>query len=217
MIIIPLVAANGMQSSITIPAFQIYTLNNVKTGNKMAVTSVGAIYATQSKLLQRIYVPHASDAEIDQQYVGPGESMVYVPANLYLQGGQDAVQTFVGAPTFSGRCAVVDKSTNVVIDHIIADPAIYTHPNGHRVIPHDRTVTGDTWNGNNFIRKFAEISLLTNQYTNISMQNIDTAAPSTKGNILLSNPPNNAVIGLTSILSAAKVNAISSAISLSIT
>jgi hypothetical protein len=35
----------------------------------MPITSVGAIYATRSKLLRRIYIPHADDAEIQAQYV----------------------------------------------------------------------------------------------------------------------------------------------------
>ena len=73
----------------------------------MPITSVGAIYATASKLLQRVYIPHANDSEINQQHVGAGETLTTVPLATYRQGGPGAVQALIGTPTFSGRCVVV--------------------------------------------------------------------------------------------------------------
>lgn len=49
----------------------------------MARTLVGAIYATKSKLLQRVDIPHGDDSEIDQQRVGPGETLVKIPLDVY--------------------------------------------------------------------------------------------------------------------------------------
>lgn len=145
------------------------------TPARAGVSSVGAIYATASKLLQRIYIPSVSDAEIAQQFVAAGETLLNVPLATYQQGGIAAVQALVGTPTFSGRCAVVD-GTNKVIDHIIADPLLYTDPRG-QVIPHDHTIIGDAWNGSAFTRLFVELDHTTGLVVKSAVQPINTAAP----------------------------------------
>jgi hypothetical protein len=158
----------------------------------MALTSVGAFYASQSLLLQRIYIPDADDSEINLQPLFPGETVLLVPIETYRTGGPAAIQALVGKPhvtgnglsNASGRCAVVDKASGLVVDNIIADPALYADPSGGLVIPHDQTCVGDAWTGATFTRQFAEISLATSKYVNITTQNIDTAAPQTAGNIL---------------------------------
>jgi hypothetical protein len=154
----------------------------------MPVTQVGAIYATGSKLLQRVYIPHADDSEIAQQHVGASETLLNVPIATYRTGGSAAVQALIGTPTFSGRCAVVDKNTNLVVDLLVADPAIYTDVRGP-VVAHDHAMHGDTWTGIVFTRRYVEInpqapSALT-AIVAVSVQNIDTAAPATSGNILM--------------------------------
>ena len=111
------------------------------------VRHVGAIYATGSKLLQRIYVPDYDDGEIAQQYVGPGKSLMLVPIETFRSGNHTAIQALFGAPAHSGRCAPVRKSTMTVIDLIIADPALYHHPDGHLTIQHDLVDIGDLWDG----------------------------------------------------------------------
>lgn len=108
----------------------------------MAVTYVGAIYATASLLLQRVYIPHADDGEIGQQHVGRGETIIIVPIEAYRHGGAAALQALIGEPKHDGRCAVVDH-TGTVVDVIIADPDIYSHPDGHRVIVHAQARVGD--------------------------------------------------------------------------
>jgi hypothetical protein len=123
----------------------------------MPVTQVGAIYATVSKLLQRVYIPHADDSEIDQQHVGASESLLKVPIATYKTGGPPAVQAAVGTPTFSGACAVVDN-TNTVISTIIADPTIYADPGGNTVMASDLAQVGDTWNGTQFMRRYVEVN-----------------------------------------------------------
>jgi hypothetical protein len=123
----------------------------------MPVTQVGAIYSTASKLLQRVYIPHADDSEIAQQHVAPGETLLNVPIATYQTGGPSAVQSAIGTPTFSGLCAVVDN-TNTVISVIIADPALYTDPAGNLVIPSDLARVGDTWTGTQFMRRYVEIN-----------------------------------------------------------
>ena len=55
------------------------------------VRHVGAIYATGSKLLQRIYVPDYDDGEIAQQYVGPGELLMLVPIETFRSGNHTAI------------------------------------------------------------------------------------------------------------------------------
>ena len=106
----------------------------------MAVTQVGAIYGTVSKLLQRVYVPHADDSEIARQHVEPTETLLHVPLEVYRSGGQHAVQQMIGTPTHDGHCEVIHKDTGEVIDriiwdHTIWDPALYKHPEGHRIVP----------------------------------------------------------------------------------
>jgi hypothetical protein len=99
----------------------------------MPVTKVGAIYATNSKLLQRIYIPHADDSEIAQQYVHPSESLIAIAIDVYRTGGAVAIQSIIGAPAHNGMCLVIHRDTGEVIDRIIADPEIYRHPEGHRI------------------------------------------------------------------------------------
>ena len=155
----------------------------------MSVTQVGAIYATGSRLLQRVYIPHADDSEIAQQHVTAGETLTSVPIATYRTGGAPAVQASIGAPTFSGRCAVVDKNSNLVTAVIIADPALYSDPGGSLVIIHDLAIPGDLWTGAIFTRRYVEINphaataLLS--IVAVSVQNITTAVPGTVGNILM--------------------------------
>jgi hypothetical protein len=157
----------------------------------MAVTSVGAIYATVSLLLQRVYIPSADDSEISAQHIGAGETLALVPIATWQSGGPQAVQAAIGIPTFSGRCALVAAGT--VVDHIIADPAFYSDPSGRLVIAHDTTCVGDTWTGTIFTRSFAEFVPATGIVVVISTQNIDTAVPQTPGNLLSSLPPGSSV------------------------
>jgi hypothetical protein len=166
---------------------------------------VGAIYATQSLLLQRIYVPTNSDSEIAQQYVAPGESIISVPLATFQQGGAAAIQALIGIPTFSGRCAVVNSS-NVVIDHVIADPALYTDPRG-QVIPSDQSMVGDTWNGTVFTRPYIELDHTTGLVVAISVQPILTAAPAVNAlnYLVIGYVAPNAVIGGTLPIISAKI------------
>ena len=112
------------------------------------------IYATGSKLLQRIYLPHASDDEIDRQHVGAGETLVRVPMEIFRRG-QDAIQAFIGTPAHSGVCCVVHKETKRVIDRIIADPELYQHPDGHHIIQSDGGDHGQIWTGERFVDEAA--------------------------------------------------------------
>jgi hypothetical protein len=159
----------------------------------MPVTQVGAIYATGSLLLQRIYIPDSNDSEIDQQHVGVGETLVKVPIATLHSGGHPAVQSAIGTPTFSGRCAVVDQNSNLVVDLIIADPVLYSDPRGP-VIAHDHVAHGDLWTGvgANFTRRYVEINpnaaIALAAIVAVSVQNIDTAAPTTAGNVLMNSP-----------------------------
>jgi hypothetical protein len=163
----------------------------------MAVTQIGAIYATGSKLLQRVYVPSVNDSEIDAQHIGAGETLTHVPLATYQAGGSVAVQAALGAPSISGRCAVVDN-TNMVVDHIIADLAVFgaTDPQGRLLVASDRSAVGDAWNGTNFMRRYVEINphapTALSSIVAVSIQNIDTAAPATAGNILMASGTLNA-------------------------
>jgi hypothetical protein len=167
----------------------------------MAFASVGAIYATVSKLLQRIYIPHADDSEIVQQPIRSGETLLYIPIATFQSGGAQAIQAIIGIPTFSGRCAVVD-GTNTVIALIIADPAINIDPRGQS-IAHDLANMGDTWNGTHFTRLLAEASFATGKIISISPQNIDAMTVATTGNYLCPVGPT-VLLGQT-VLPAAKV------------
>jgi hypothetical protein len=103
----------------------------------MAVTKVGAIYATQTKLLQRVFIPHGDDREIDEQHVHPKESVLFVPIEVYQTGGAQAVQALIGNPTTDGHCALHHRDTGEIIDNIIWDVTVHghVHPDGHRVVP----------------------------------------------------------------------------------
>jgi hypothetical protein len=100
----------------------------------MPVTHIGAIYATKSKLLQRVYIPHDDDSEIEQQHRHPGETLLRVPIETYRNGGAPAVQALIGTPAHNGLCQVIHKGTGQILDRIIADPDIYRHPDGHRIV-----------------------------------------------------------------------------------
>jgi hypothetical protein len=151
------------------------------------VTQVGAIYATGSKLLQRIYIPSASNAEIAQQFVATGESLLIVPITTFRTGGVAAVQAAVGTPTFSGRSVVIDQ-TNTVTATIIADPALYSDPRGV-VTPHDLAQVGDTWTGTKFVRRYVEINPhapnATSAIVTVSIQSIANPTPVTPGDIMM--------------------------------
>lgn len=151
----------------------------------MSITNVGAIYATVSKLLQRVYVPSLSDAEISQQYVADGETLQNVSLAVFQKGGLVAVQAAIGVPSISGRCAIID-GTNVCIDVIIADPAIYADPNGNQLILSDLAAVGDTWvaAASQFQRRYAEYDTSTRVVNNISMQNIANPVVKTVGDAL---------------------------------
>jgi len=95
-------------------------------------TKVGAIYATRSKLLQRVYIPD-NDSEIAQQHLHPGETLLEVEIEVYRKGGAEAVQALIGAPSHNGVCRVLHKETGELLDRIMADPDVYRHPDGHRV------------------------------------------------------------------------------------
>jgi len=97
-----------------------------------AVTAIGAIYATKSKLLLRMHIPDHDD-ELDQVHIGPGESMMRVPIEVFRSGNHLVVQDFIGKPTISGVCEVIHKETGDVINRIIADPELYSDPDGHFV------------------------------------------------------------------------------------
>jgi hypothetical protein len=141
----------------------------------MPVTQVGVIFATVSRLLQRVYIPSIDDSEIAQQFMAAGESLLRVPLTTYQAGGVAAMQASVGTPTFSGRCVVID-GTNKVIDAIIADPVLYTDPRG-QVIPHDHAMIGDAWNGTQFTRLFIELDHTTGLVVKAAVQPIDSVAP----------------------------------------
>jgi hypothetical protein len=158
----------------------------------MALTSVGAIYATGSLLLQRIYIPQLDDIEIDQQYVAAGETLVKLPLATFDEG-QAAVQAAIGTPSFSGRCAVVNSS-NVVIALIVADPAIYTDPNGNQVIAHDQANIGDTWNGSVFENTFLEVSPTTAKVVAVTTHNIMSPTPVTAGDLMVEYPGGTAAL-----------------------
>jgi hypothetical protein len=156
-----------------------------------AVTKVGVFYAIGTKLVQRIYIPTTNDSEIDQQFILPGEAVLKVPIDVYRNGGPAAVQTTVGAPTFSGRCAVVDKVTSKVTAVIIADPALYADLGGNQVIPNDNAIIGDLWTGSSFTRRYVEVNphapTALSAIVAVSVQDITTAAPATAGNILIAS------------------------------
>jgi hypothetical protein len=180
----------------------------------MPVTQVGAFYATGSKLLQRIYIPDHADSEIDQQFIAAGETLLKVPIATYQTGGHPAVQALIGAPTFSGRCALVHKTTSLVLDVIVADPVLYADPNGHHVIPHNQAMAADLWTGtgSQFTRRYVEINPLAptalTAIVAVSIQNIDTAAPATPGNILMASDTLNVGSALApSLLSKLKTDA----------
>jgi hypothetical protein len=157
-----------------------------------AITKVGVFYAIGTKLVQRIYIPTTNDSEIDQQFILPGEAVLKVPIETYRSGGPVAMQAVVGAPTFSGRCVVVDKITHQVTAVITADPVLFpADPSGNAVIASDNAIIGDTWDGTNFTRRYVEINphaaTALSAVVAVSMQNINTAAPATAGNILMAS------------------------------
>jgi hypothetical protein len=148
----------------------------------MALTSVGAIYATQSLLLQRTYIPHTDDSEINRQPIFAGETLLLVPLATYQQGGVSAVQALIGTPSITGNCVIVDPVSKLVVDRMIADVAIYnggsgTMPDGHLVVASDAAMVGDLWNGTIFTRAYLELDHTTGLVVATSTQNILTAAP----------------------------------------
>jgi len=175
----------------------------------MALTSVGAFYATVSKLLQRVYIPHGDDSEIAQQPITAGESLLLVPLATYQQGGAPAVQALIGTPSITGFCAIVDPNSRLVIDHFIADTAIYNGGSGKRpdgnLIAAEAigSMVGDTWDGTNFSRPYAEVSSSNGQVVSISTKTVPAVA-ATSGNYLVSHPPAGWAVNQT-VLPASKV------------
>jgi len=156
----------------------------------MALTSVGAFYATVSKLLQRVFIPSVDDSEIVAQPIAAGETLGIYPLSTFQAGGPPAIQALIGAPTFSGRCAVVD-GTNTVIDAIIADPVLYSDSRG-ACIASDKATTGDKWTGSYFTRIFAEYDS-TRNIVAVGPYKIENQVPVNAGNKLIAVPVGGAV------------------------
>jgi hypothetical protein len=149
----------------------------------MALTSVGAFYATQSLLLQRVYIPYADDSEIDSQPIQQGETLLKVAIATYQSGGAPAIQALIGTPTINGICAVVNGG--LVSAMIIADPALYSDPAGGEVISCPNGAIGDSYNGTIFTRLYAEVSYQTGAIVSTSLQNISAPTVATTGNYLI--------------------------------
>jgi hypothetical protein len=155
----------------------------------MAVLHVGAIYATKSLLLQRVYIPDHDVGEIFRQHVGPGESLMLVPINIYRIGGALAVQATIGVPAHSGRCAVVHSQTGEVVDMIIACPDVCQQLNGHSVIQTDIAVQGDMWDGKDFTRMHAHVDAKTGLIITMHRAPIGRALPAPAEHFLLEVAP----------------------------
>jgi hypothetical protein len=111
---------------------------------------VGAVYATRSKLLLRVYIPDHWLDDINDHPIAQGETLMRVPYDLHFHGGAKFLQSIIGIAAHSGRCALVHKDTKKVINVIVADPDLYHHPDGHLTIQDDYANIGHIWDGNKF-------------------------------------------------------------------
>ena len=66
------------------------------------VKHVAAIYATKSKHLLRIYVPHEEedeDVQFNRQHLRSGETLIRVPMEVFQSGNHTVIQDIIGNPS----------------------------------------------------------------------------------------------------------------------
>ena len=155
-------------------------------------TSVLMIYATRSRHLQRVYIPDDDSEDLSKIILLPGESAAIVPMSIYQTGGPAACQKLLGPhdESVAGVCAVVHKDTMAVVDRIIADVEVYhggsrKTPDGHHLVRSDAAKHGDSWDGEQFFRMYAEIHPETGEIAAIERKPIDDPRPTLDGHHLL--------------------------------
>jgi len=94
----------------------------------------GIVYASGSKMIRRIIVPERETALTDGTHrAGPGETMLIANGRADLESCAEHVRVATGVKPPRLRCAVLDQQNNVV-DTILADPALDTHPLGRLML-----------------------------------------------------------------------------------
>lgn len=91
----------------------------------MAATKVGIVYGTVSGIPRRVIKPD-SDAQLDNRFVGTGETLLIVTNAEYagMKSLADLVNQKTGLTPADPRCAVVDAISNKVTDIVLADPLV---------------------------------------------------------------------------------------------
>lgn len=127
----------------------------------MPATQFAVVYGTASKIIRRIIEPgqNPDDSHITlaQANLNASESLVALNLADFPNSRTRAdVQSKIGVPTSSGRCAIVPGVSaalavgQTVSSVIIADPVI-DNISGSQLIQTDTASIGWTWNGATFV------------------------------------------------------------------
>jgi hypothetical protein len=151
----------------------------------MAKTSAKLIYGTKNGTLRQLIIPSVDDSELAAYVPGTGEDSIVFPItdpkDTKSLGDKVKVKT-KKTDIPSGRCALVDP-TGLVINAIMADPDLDTHPSG-TIVASDLASIGDKYDGKIFTRLLATVDSTTFIVTDISFQ--DFTKPPKTGSFFLS-------------------------------
>lgn len=124
----------------------------------MAATQFAVVYGTVSKVIRRIIEPGPENADdshiaLAQANLAPGESLVAFNLSDFPTSRTRAdVQSKIGAPAHSGRCAIVAANAvtaTPVVNVIQADPLVDVIA-GHLIVQTDTAGVGWTYLGGVF-------------------------------------------------------------------
>ena len=102
---------------------------------------IGVVYGTKSGIVRRIICPDDDNELSTPGHLGPGESI------HQLEGKWDPdedytpyIENLLGRIAPSSRCVIINKGGQV-INVLVADPEIDSHPDGE-VVQHDTACIG---------------------------------------------------------------------------
>jgi hypothetical protein len=104
----------------------------------------GVVYGAKTRIIRRIVIPDTNDELVgvrDRLIDGEAMALFQLPHSF----GREEIQAALGPPAHSGRCCRVRDG--VVIEVIMADPAVDPTINGDLIVQSDEAGHGWVWDG----------------------------------------------------------------------
>lgn len=124
------------------------------------------IYASESTILRRIFVPDQEEQLSNNKLSESGESTVLIPLPASADACRAAIQKSSGKNAPDPTTAVVVGG--VVQQVLMLDPALDSIP-AATLVPSVIAQVGDQWDGTKFLRRFVSVNALTGIVLQVSM------------------------------------------------